>query len=673
MRSRSRAPKLTGPKPRIWKEKVGLVEVDQAIAADQIVELSPEVKPAPRSEPLRYEWRVTAGTCSISNPASKDARITCSETGTAEATIAVKDKNDVELGKGKGGFTVSISRETIKQSKDKADAAAKEGKQAQEAAQKLQNAKDLARKGKLDEAIKEAEEADKLNSANKEAKNYADQLKKEKEIVQAQLDKTKRLIDESKFADAQKELIVAKNLHGSYAPVMETDKLLGDKWNAYSTEMRDKLYGVRSLNERKEFKKALEQAENLRKTTKISGYDDEQLKQQENWARQWEAEKEKKRQTFKAAADKLRAYDYQGSLKSFDEGFANAGNVFNGSEPEYIEANKLREEAYAKNKQLMELLPWVKRAAEDTQSSLPPEGLQNALKFSDQAIALQPTNEQIKKWRAAIEAKLAKTTSDNERVTQGRKYLEAAGNAERSFANNESYVKANPGQWGEKLEEQQQTYLTTAIQNYTESLKYIPDASVEKKIKDLQATLEARKKYLEQYRTSRTLLAEADALYKQATQDPDIQSASPKYDEAAAKYRKSLSLYRPFNAENIEKTISVLELNKHERWVKKYWADGQELEKQGKLVEALAAYDKAIASLHPTTDQRSRLWYETYAQEIRNKINGAKQLRAQGEAQQKQGKIPDAIASYRQSLKLVPDKALEDHVKAARGRIRKGQ
>ena len=165
--------------------------------------------------------------------------------------------------------------------------------------------------------------------------------------------------------------------------------------------------------------------------------------------------------------------------------------------------------------------------------------------------------------------------------------------------------RPTPGQWGEKLEVQQQTYLTTAIQNYGESLKYIPDAAVEKKIKDLQATLEGRKKYLEQYRQSRTLLAEADALYKQATQDPDIQSASPKYDEAAAKYRKSLSLYRPFNAENVEKTIYVLETYKHERWVKKYWADGQALEKQGKLVEALGAYDKAIASLHPTTDQKS--------------------------------------------------------------------
>ena len=118
----------------------------------------------------------------------------------------------------------------------------------------------------------------------------------------------------------------------------------------------------------------------------------------------------------------------------------------------------------------------------------------------------------------------------------------------------------------------------------------------------------------------------------------------------------------------IEKTIYVLETYKHERWVKKYWADGQALEKQGKLVEALAAYDKAIASLHPTTDQRSRLWYETQAQELRNKINGAKNWRADGEAKQKAGKIAEAIASYKQSLALLPDAALAEHVRMLEGK-----
>ena len=454
------------------------------------------------------------------------------------------------------------------------------------------------------------QDAAKADPQNKEAAAFAAKLTKEKETIHQQIDKAKKLMDENKFADAQKELIVASNLNGTYPPVPQANQELGTRWNKYNSEVRDKVYEVRSANEKKDFGKALEIAAAWRASTKLDPYAEKELKQQEDWAKQWKAQKDKQIETLKAAGEKAKAYDYAGALKQYDEGFANGQNIYNGSEPEYKEAVELRSQAFTKNKRLNELIPWVRKAAEDKES-MTADALQNALKTADEAIALQPNNEQLKKWREQIVARAAKTKEDNDRTAQGRKYLEAAGNAERSFANNESYVKANPGQWGEKLEEQQQTYLTTAIQNYGESLKYIPDAAVEKKIKDLQATLEGRKKYLEQYRQSRTLLAEADALYKQATQDPDIQSASPKYDEAAAKYRKSLSLYRPFNAENIEKTIYVLELYKHERWVKKYWADGQELEKQGKLVEALAAYDKAIASLHPTTDQKSRLWYET--------------------------------------------------------------
>jgi hypothetical protein len=532
---------------------------------------------------------------------------------------------------------------------------------------KLADAKTKARKGDYDGAIKDAEDAAKFDPANKEAAGMADKLRKEKDTIHQQIDKAKKLMDENKFPEAQKELSVASNLNGYYPPVPAANKELGDRWGKYNNEVRDKVYEVRSANEKKDFGKALEIAAAWRAATKLDPYAEQGLKQQEDWAKQWKAQKDRQIGILKAAGEKVKTYDYAGALKQYDEGFANGQNIYNGSEPEYKEAVELRGQAFTKNKRLNELIPWVQRAAE-SKESMPADTFQNAIKSADEAIALQPNNEQLKKWREQIAVRAEKTKEDSDRTAQGRKCLEAAGNAERSFANNESYVKANPGQWGEKLEEQQQTYLTTAIQNYGESLKYIPDATVEKKIKDLQATLEGRKKYLEQYRQSRTLMAEADALYKQATQDPDIQSASPKYDEAAAKYKKSLSLYRPFNAENIEKTIYVLETYKHERWVKKYWADGQELEKQGKLIEALAAYDKAIASLHPTTDQRSRLWYETQAQELRNKINGAKTWRADGEAKQKAGKIAEAIASYKQSLALLPDAALAEHVRMLEGK-----
>ena len=49
--------------------------------------------------------------------------------------------------------------------------------------------------------------------------------------------------------------------------------------------------------------------------------------------------------------------------------------------------------------------------------------------------------------------------------------------------------------------------------------------------------------------------------------------------------------------------------------------------------------------------------------ELRNRVTGAKQWRDQGETQQKAGKIAEAVASYRQSLKLLPDQALEGHVR----------
>ena len=57
-----------------------------------------------------------------------------------------------------------------------------------------------------------------------------------------------------------------------------------------------------------------------------------------------------------------------------------------------------------------------------------------------------------------------------------------------------------------------------------------------------------------------------------------------------------------------------------------------------------------------------------HQQDLKNRVTGAKNWRADGEAKQKAGKIPEAIASYRQSLKLLPDAALEAHVRMLEGK-----
>ena len=61
---------------------------------------------------------------------------------------------------------------------------------------------------------------------------------------------------------------------------------------------------------------------------------------------------------------------------------------------------ELRGQAFTKNKRLNELIPWVRKAAEDKEY-MTVDALQNTLKTADEAIALQPNNEQLKTWRAA--------------------------------------------------------------------------------------------------------------------------------------------------------------------------------------------------------------------------------------------------------------------------------
>jgi tetratricopeptide (TPR) repeat protein len=138
-------------------------------------------------------------------------------------------------------------------------------------------------------------------------------------------------------------------------------------------------------------------------------------------------------------------------------------------------------------------------------------------------------------------ARAEKTKADNERIAAGRKYFDAAGRAERSFLTNESSIQARQIQWGEKLEEQQQRYLATAIENYRESLKYIPDASVAEEIRELEATLEGRKKYLAGVRQTGQVQAEAA---KKATADRLWQEGTALYHQgrpadALAKFKES--------------------------------------------------------------------------------------------------------------------------------------
>jgi hypothetical protein len=526
----------------------------------------------------------------------------------------------------------------------------------------LDKAKSEVHLGKLDEAIASASQAVKINPKNTEAAKYIAFVQAEKESTNKALDEVKRLIGEAHFPEAQNAFIAVKNKYSYYPPVWAVESALSSAWSEWQGKARDAVGAVRMSNERREFAQSLVLAQKAREA-KLDSFWSEQLRQQEDWAKRWETEKEQNRKVLKSGEEKLKQYDYAGALKAFEDGFQNFNNFWAMSDPEPNYYNALRGEAFTKQKRLTELVPVIRRAAEDTSWAMPTDVLEAAIKNADEAITLQPNNSEIRKYRDLIVARLGKTTQDNTRLAEGRKYLDAGRAAESDYSTQESYLKANPNMWGEQIEERMEGLLQTAADNYTASLRFIPDPTLEKRIPDILATLEGRKKYLGNYRQSRTLLGEADQAAREARSDPSFEISQGKFVTAMDKYRQSLQLYRPFNAENLEKTVYVLDLEMHDRAAKKYWADGQALEQATRILDALAAYDKAVAALHPTVGAQGANWMTVHIGELRNRVTGAKQWRDQGETQQKAGRIAEAVASYRQSLKLIPDQALEGHVR----------
>lgn len=454
------APKVQGPPPRVWKEGVGLVTVDKAIAVDQIVEFSVALQPAALSGPVKYQWKVESGPCRVSNPSSSVARVTASAAGTCELSVTVRDRNDVDLGVGQGSFSASVTQEAIRQGEQKAQAGS-------EAQKLVQNAPAKVRKGDYDGAIKDAEEAARLEPENTAAKALADKLRKEKERIHAQLDKTRKFMEERRYNEAQKELVVAKNLNSYYPPIQEMEETLRKHWSAWNQEASQKNYEIRDAIEKKEFGKALEIAAAWRASTVIAPSSERELKQNEDWARKWQTQKMVQVTLLREAGEMVKEYDYAGALKRFEQGFLNWNNVFSGSEPEFREARELQAGAAKAEKRLREIVPLLETVIRTKTRS--PADIERGIRLADEAVALQPDNQQFAQWRDMLRGDTAGAAPG-----QGG----SAGPAAGEQAARELWQEA------EKLQVDQD--YVGAQQKYKEGLKLHADPVIENRVKTLE-------------------------------------------------------------------------------------------------------------------------------------------------------------------------------------------
>ena len=251
----------------------------------------------------------------------------------------------------------------------------------------------------------------------------------------------------------------------------------------------------------------------------------------------------------------------------------------------------------------------------------------------------------------------------------GRKYLDAGTERREQLLSQDSYVRADSSRWGEQDRGRDADIPRKSDRELSGQPQYIPIRTWNSTSRSCRRRWRAARSIWKTCVSRRSSSPRLRVSRKRPVPNR-IRQSQQKFAEAIEKYQKSLSLYRPSNEETIARIIHNLDIESKTNAFKKYRADGTALEQQ-RPVEALAALEKAATFRTYAIIEGEWILFTGQLQNLRSRVQAAKNLRARGEAQQKQGKITNAIASYEQSLKLVPDNALEEHVKLLRTQVTK--
>lgn len=369
-----------GNRPMMWDPaKVGLVPVPKGqYATHERVSLRAEVQGAAPAV-VRWNWTVNEGS-TISSNVSQTPTVSRSGPGSIEARVEARDGEGVLLG------TADVAVNVIEVS-DKPPAP-------------VDPVVRLTASGARVDAgqpVTFSAEASSGKPPYRYAWQGADGQGAQARIASAR-------------AGRQTVTVVVTDGQGRTATastVVEVAVNAAEVQQGYGKTVQAKLDEVRQASAQKEFRRALEIAQAWRQSTRLDAYADKELSQQEEWARKWAAQKDQQIGLMRVAADKVAQHDYAGALKTYEEAFANSQITFNGSEPEYREAAKLRNDAFERQRRLEAIVGHVRDAAENREPYYAQlHVLTPALGNCDEAIGLQPENAQFKRWRELIVARM---------------------------------------------------------------------------------------------------------------------------------------------------------------------------------------------------------------------------------------------------------------------------
>ncbi len=587
-------PRYLESPPQIWKCDTQLGRADQcgmvtlkpnefAVFRDIFMKSSI----TPQVESPRYRWSVNpAGSCGLPGSGS-ELRLNCSSTGTYSVKLEVTNAEGAKLGEATQSVTISVSRDTLEGSKF-----------AKQSSDKLQQAKQLVAQGKLDEGIGLAADAHKIYPKNTEADSLAKKWTEDKKSIAGYLSEMDKLMTSLKFPEARRELERAKAMHARYQPVVDAESNLKKKEDEYKKKQQD--------------------------IAKV---------------------KQDAAQLFTAGDRFLQAYNFEGATEQFQKGLALLQGKGITDDPNIPKYTKLREDALAKIKRIRELLAAVAPVA-NSQGVVADDKVQQALRSVNEALALQPQNGEALDFKKKLEAK----------ADAAKKSAEAIKAADALTAQGKAL-------WGAQKYEDALKKYSDAAALYKQAIAIQPNPDAQQKLAELD-------KALNDYHAGGKLVSAGMELEKQK-----------KYPEAIVKYRESL---RILPDAKLSQHIAKLEADIKQQQsaqantvqAKNLRDEGAVLQNQKQYAAALAKYRESLKFLpDPALEQHiAKLEAEMKNQQaVQANTFQAKTLRDEGAALQNQGKLAEAIAKYRQSLNLLPDPALEQHIAKIETEIRQQQ
>jgi hypothetical protein len=703
------------PKPRVFNPALkDFVDIPNGtFASDEQVTAEAEVAGGPLKDELRWNWTANEGT-SISNPASSSPTLSRHEPGTAQAFVTAKDKDDVVLGSTAVSFPVTVSADQVKPP------------QTQEVKEKIKKAQEFASQGKLDEAIAVAEEAAKidkdaakpvidqlaqesknlgwravnerdfkaavkrledavrLNPADKDAK---ERLEKAKEfssrwdnIIDREIPELDRLINGKKPFSAHKQLLRIQELQHDMPGGGSSDVLKGmndrfynamEEYNTFSQE------GSRKHTEyfkAIEWEKMLELAQEMTKR-ELSPADEKEVQSRIQFAQQ-------------QLNDQRQIMDFYSRMKADYE---------RKTVPEPYKASKeLREKTYAfraedqRKQQLLDLAAAIEKQ-EKIRSAM--EYAKTYFRLGEEALRGYNYEGAVKHFTEGLKA-----IRDNGDM-KDPDYAKYYKLYEEAIARDKRIRELWPGVSNAAMTEQTLTVenIEKALKDASEMLALQPnntDIQIYKnrldiKLRNIQdnklkgeALWNEGKGLFDQNRHSDALTKFKESLKylptpehityvqelettinknretskKLRTEGEALQNQN-RLEEAVSKYKGSLSYWPDSKlAEHIKLVeAKIAETNNKKQTADRLWQEGRTLYDQNKWSEALSKFKESIT-----------LWpdpvHQDYVQKMEAAKAAAKKLRDEGEAFQNQGKLQEAVSKYKESVKTWPNPALEDHI-----------